>query len=105
MDEPTTEPSETSLRDFLSIVFRRKWVVAAVFLASVGVVMAMDRLTPTEYESISQVLINRGQPESAYSSRVRVLSWEEDSELRAGGGVKSPHILARWRRSSWIPAR
>jgi polysaccharide biosynthesis transport protein len=55
--------------------------------------VAMDRLTPMEYESVSEVLINRGQPESAYNSRVRVLSWEEDlnSELEV---VASPHILA-----------
>lgn len=93
MDERTTERTETSLRDFLSIVFRRKAVVAAVFLASVAVVVVMGRLSPTEYESMSQVLINRGQPESAYNSRVRVLSWEEDlnSELEV---VSSPHILA-----------
>jgi uncharacterized protein involved in exopolysaccharide biosynthesis len=93
MDERTPERSETSLRDFLSIVFRRKAVVAAVFLASVGVVVAMDRLSPKEFESSSEVLISRGQPESAYSSRVRVLTWEEDlnSELET---VKSAHILA-----------
>jgi uncharacterized protein involved in exopolysaccharide biosynthesis len=93
MEESTAEKNETSLRDFLSIVFRRKGIVAVVFLASVAVVTAMGRLTPMEYESISQVLINRGQPESAYNSRVRVLSWEEDlnSELEV---VSSPHILA-----------
>jgi len=93
MEEPTAEKPETSLRDFLSIVFRRKEIVAAVFLASVGVVAAMGRLTPMVYESVSQVLINRGQPESAYNSRVRVLSWEEDlnSELEV---VSSPHILS-----------
>jgi uncharacterized protein involved in exopolysaccharide biosynthesis len=93
MNEPTTERGETSLRDFLSVVFRRRGIVAAVFLASVAVVVAMGRLSPTEYESVSQVLINRGQPESAYNSRVRVLSWEEDlnSELEV---VSSPHILS-----------
>ncbi len=93
MEEPTAERGETSLRDFLSIFFRRQGVVAVVFLASVAVVVAMDRLTPMEYESVSQVLINRGQPESAYNSRVRVLSWEEDlnSELEV---VSSPHILS-----------
>jgi uncharacterized protein involved in exopolysaccharide biosynthesis len=93
MEEPTTERGETSLRDFLSIFFRRKGVVAAVFLASVGVVVAMDRLTPKEYESASQVLISRGQPESAYNSRVRILSWEEElnSELET---VSSAHILS-----------
>ncbi len=92
MEEPIRERGETSLRDFLSIVFRRKGLVAAVFLASVGVVATMDWLSPREYESTSQVLISRGQPESAYNSRVRILSWEEDlnSELEM---VASPHIL------------
>ena len=39
------------------------------------------------------MLINRGQPESAYNSRVRVLSWEEDlnSELEV---VSSPHTFS-----------
>jgi uncharacterized protein involved in exopolysaccharide biosynthesis len=86
------ERPETSLRDFLSVVFRRKWIVFGVFLAAVGIVVAMDRFSPVEYEAYSQLLISRGQPESAYSSRVRVLSWEEDlnSELEM---VKSAHIL------------
>jgi uncharacterized protein involved in exopolysaccharide biosynthesis len=93
MSDSIVEHNEASLRDFLAVIFRRKWIVIAVFLAAVGVVVAMDRLTPKEYESVSQVLISRGQPESAYSSRVRVLSWEEDlnSELET---VKSAHILS-----------
>ncbi|MDM7914286.1 MAG: Wzz/FepE/Etk N-terminal domain-containing protein, partial [Candidatus Eisenbacteria bacterium] len=86
------ESRETSLRDFLAVVFRRIWIILGVFLASIGLVLALDALSPTEYESYSQVLISRGQPESAYSSRVRVLSWEEDlnSELET---VRSAHIL------------
>ncbi len=92
MSEVIQERYETSLREFLSVVFRRKWIVLAVFGASLGLVAAMDRLSPPEYESYSQLLISRGQPESAYTSRVRVLSWEEDlnSELET---VKSAHIL------------
>ncbi len=86
------ENRDTSLRDFLAIVFRRIWIILGVFLASIGLVLALDALSPTEHESYSQVLISRGQPESAYSSRVRVLSWEEDlnSELET---VRSAHIL------------
>jgi polysaccharide biosynthesis transport protein len=92
MSPTANESRETGMRDFLLVVFRRKWVVLAVVLAAVGVVVAMERLLPDEYESTSQVLISRGQPESAYSSGVRILTWEEDlnSELEM---VKSEHIL------------
>jgi len=92
MQQPIEEIRDTSLRDFLSVAFRRKWVVVGVLVAALGVVFIMEALSPALYESYSQLLISRGQPESAYNSNVRVLSWEEDlnSELET---IKSAHIL------------
>ena len=92
MIDTVEERRELSLRDILAVVFRRLPVVLTVVAASLGLVLLIDAISPAEYESYSQILISRGQPESAYSSRVRVLSWEEDlnSELET---VKSAHIL------------
>ncbi len=72
-----------SLEDFLSVVFRRIWIL----VAAVGVtVVAMLYVTLTSapiFESSSKVLVSRGQQTSAFAPTIKVLSWEEElsSEL------------------------
>lgn len=69
---------DISLRDFFSVLFRRKWVILGVFTAALVVVVYLNATSEVEYESLSRVLVSRGQPESAFSSRLRVLTWEEE---------------------------
>ncbi|MBK8231453.1 MAG: hypothetical protein IT349_13615 [Candidatus Eisenbacteria bacterium] len=86
-------PREASLRDFAAVCFRRKWVVFAAFLAGLGVVALLNATRPVLYESVARVLVSRGQPESAYTSRMKpLLSWEEElnSEMET---VTSGHII------------
>lgn len=93
MTEQTEERRETSLRDFLAVVFRRKAIVFGIFLSALSVVVAIGLFAPVEYESVAQVMVSRGQPESAFYNRVKaVLSWEEElnSELET---IKSGHIV------------
>lgn len=91
--EPHEEHRETSIRDFLTVVFRRKGIVFGVFFAAIAAVVALNLLSPIEFESVAQVLVSRGTPESAFNNRVRnLLSWEEElnSELET---IKSAHVL------------
>ena len=72
------EPREVSLRDFLSVLFRRKGIIAAVVLAALLVVILLNARSEVQYESSSTIRVSRGEKESAFNSRVRMLTWEEE---------------------------
>ena len=87
---------EASIRDFLRIVFRYKWVLVILFVVSTVVVAAINVRSPVLYESEARVLVRRGQLENMVDARYRYLTWQEEvlSELEA---VKSYSVLARAR--------
>jgi len=78
VDVTLDEQREVSLRDFLSVLFRRRGIIAGVFLASLAIVFFMNSRSVVLYDSTSTIRVSRGLPESAFSSRMRVLTWEEE---------------------------
>ncbi len=94
--EGESQRRETSLRDFLRVIFKYKWVLLILFLVSTGVVAMINMRDPVLYESEARVLVRRGQLESMIDARYRYLTWEEEvlSELEA---VKSHSVLSRAR--------
>jgi len=93
-EQPTRE---ISIRDFLRVIFRRKWILITLFVVSTTVVAVMNIRSPVLYESEARVLVRRGQMESVVSARYRYLPWEEEisSELET---VKSQAVLRRGRQ-------
>jgi uncharacterized protein involved in exopolysaccharide biosynthesis len=87
---------EASIRDFLRVVFRYKWVLIILFFVSTLVVGAINVRSPVLYESEARVLVRRGQLENMVDARYRYLTWQEEvlSELET---VKSYSVLARGR--------
>jgi succinoglycan biosynthesis transport protein ExoP len=86
--------SSASIRDFLTVAFRHKWIIIAVVAVTVGVtILTAVRAAPV-YESFSKLLVSRGQTTTAYSSNLKLLSWEEElsSELEA---IRSAKIFKR----------
>jgi uncharacterized protein involved in exopolysaccharide biosynthesis len=69
---------ETSLRDFLTVVFRRKWIVLTLFGLSSGVVLYLNLKTPVLYKSAAKVLVRRGEKESELSVRSVTYGWKEE---------------------------
>ena len=88
------QAKEISVRDFLRVVFRHKWILITLFTVSTTVVAVMNIRSPVQYESQARVLVRRGQMESAVYARYRYLPWEEEisSELET---VKSQAVLVR----------
>ncbi|MCA9727919.1 MAG: hypothetical protein KC729_09575 [Candidatus Eisenbacteria bacterium] len=86
------EAREVSLRDVLAVVFRRKGIILGVVLAAVATVVLLNLTSPVEYQSSSTIRVNRGEPESAFNSRMRVLTWEEElnSEIQT---ITSQQVL------------
>jgi polysaccharide biosynthesis transport protein len=97
-DSPTAGiPRQTTAREFLSIVFRRKAVILGLLLVTTTTVLLISLLTPTTYLSSGRVLIKRGEKESSLStSRRSAGDWEEEmgSEMET---VKSGAVIDRAR--------
>jgi succinoglycan biosynthesis transport protein ExoP len=83
---------ETSIRDFLRVVFRYKWVLVVLFAVTTSVVALINVRSPVLYESEARVLVRRGQLENMVDARYRYLTWQEEvlSELET---VKSQAVL------------
>jgi uncharacterized protein involved in exopolysaccharide biosynthesis len=79
MTEPRIDTrQETSLRDFLDVVFRRKWVIITMVLATTILVLGIDARRPDMWESTARVLIKRGEQPSILTPQRYVLPWAED---------------------------
>ena len=63
MDDRSTR-QETSVRDFLDVVFRRKGIIASILVLSVVLVVFLDSRKPEVWESNSRVLVRRGEQSS-----------------------------------------
>jgi uncharacterized protein involved in exopolysaccharide biosynthesis len=69
---------ETTIRDFLNVVFRRKWMILSIVATATAVVVFLNARQPIQYASSSRVLVKRGQRSDVISGRVLYLSWEEE---------------------------
>lgn len=69
---------ETSVRDFLDVVFRRKWVIISMVLFTTLLVLVIDAQRPDMWESTSRVLVQRGRQQSILTTNVYILPWAED---------------------------
>ncbi len=97
-ESPTTgTPRQTTAREFLAILFRRKAIILGLFAVTTATVVALSFSATTEFLSSGRVLIKRGEKESAlYSTRKIFGDWEEEmgSEVEV---VKSQAVLERAR--------
>ncbi len=102
MAELETERHEATLRDYLGIMFRQKWVILTVLAIPTVIVLVQTLGSRTLYKSTSTVLLRRGQKESAIVPYVTVLPWEEQvsSEEQTATSMvvvtKAQRILDGW---------
>lgn len=88
---------QATAREFLSVMFRRKWIILGIFVVTTVTVVMVTLLTPTEFVSSGRLLIKRGEQTSSLESDRRLYSdWEQElsSELEL---VRSVPILQRTR--------
>jgi uncharacterized protein involved in exopolysaccharide biosynthesis len=69
---------ESTVKDFLEVIFRRKWVILGIVVVSTAMVVIINMGKPAEYESIAKVLIKRGEAPGVFDRGVRTLDWEEE---------------------------
>ncbi|HET6462556.1 MAG TPA: Wzz/FepE/Etk N-terminal domain-containing protein [Candidatus Krumholzibacteria bacterium] len=77
-DQRIDTRQETSVRDFLDVVFRRKWVIISMVVVTTLLVFAIDAQRPDMWESTSRVMVKRGRQQSILTTNVYILPWAED---------------------------
>lgn len=88
---------QTTFREFLAVVFRRRWIIVSIFLITTATVAVIVFTTPLTYISSGRVLLKRGEQTSVLQSDRRVFSdWEQDlgSEVEL---ARSEPVLAQAR--------
>jgi uncharacterized protein involved in exopolysaccharide biosynthesis len=109
MAEQVTERHEATVRDYLGIMFRQKWVILTVLVIPTIVVLMQTLGSRTLYKSTATVLLRRGQKESAILPYITVLPWEEQvssEEQTATSAVvvaRAQKVLDGWQ--SQVPER
>jgi len=78
MTDQLQKRQETTLRDFLNVVFRRKAVIVAVVAVTTFLVFFLNARRPDLYESNAKILVMRGEQTDVLRGNVRYLGWEEE---------------------------
>jgi len=69
---------ESTIKDFIEVIFRRKWMILGVVAVATTVVIFLNMREPAVYESSAKILVKRGEMQSVFSKSVRTLTWEEE---------------------------
>jgi succinoglycan biosynthesis transport protein ExoP len=88
---------QATAREFVAVLFRRKWLVLGLFLVTTATVLTMSLTAKTLYQSAGRVLVMRGEKESALTAGRQIFNqWEEElaSEMEI---IRSQPVLDRAR--------
>ena len=94
---PTPLARQATTREFLAVVFRRKWLVLGLFAVATLTVAVIALSTPNVYVSIGRIMVKRGEQASMLNPYRQVVNdWEADlaSEVEV---AKSYPVLQRAR--------
>ncbi len=101
MTEPTPTVTgvarQATAREFVAVLFRRKWLVLGLFLVTTATVLTLSLTATSDYQSAGRVLIKRGEKESMLAPNRQIYNdWEEElaSEMEI---MKSAPVLERAR--------
>ena len=94
---PALQSSQATLREFMAVVFRRRWVILGLFFAVTATVLAIAFTTPKIWASSGRVLVARGGRESALTPRWQIMNdWEQDLASEVAK-AKSTVVMQRTR--------
>lgn len=81
---------QATVREFLAVVFRRKWLILGLFGVTTATVVTLSLTSPVSYISYGRLLLKRGERSSALDGHRQVYSdWEQDlgSELEVARSI------------------
>jgi uncharacterized protein involved in exopolysaccharide biosynthesis len=94
---PPTFARQATAREFLSVLFRRKWIILGLFLITTATVVTVALTTPAYFSSSGRILVKRGERQSSLRPDRQIFSdWEQElgSEMQI---VKSVPVIKRAR--------
>lgn len=96
MEERRSIQRESTVKDFLEVVFRRKWIIIGIVAVATLSVVMLGLREPAVYESSAKALVRRGEAQGVFNQYVRTLAWEEEiaSQIEL---VKSYVVIQRAR--------
>jgi capsular polysaccharide biosynthesis protein len=78
MEEQRGIQKESTVKDFLEVVFRRKWIIVGIVAVATLSVVFLSLKEPALYESSAKALVRRGEAQGVFNQYVRTLAWEEE---------------------------
>ncbi len=79
MTDQFNSKQETTLRDFVNVLFRRKWLILTVVGFAAVLVVFLQARKPVIWESSSRILVRRGEQGNHFTNAVRYLGWAEEA--------------------------
>ena len=91
-----TTTKESTVKDFLEVIFRRKWIILGIVVIATAVVFMLNIKETAVYESSGRLMVQRGEATGVFNPYVRVLTWEEEiaSQIEM---IKSEVVVGRAR--------
>jgi uncharacterized protein involved in exopolysaccharide biosynthesis len=77
-ESPKAESRQFSFRDLLAMVFRRKWVILSIFLATLAMGVSASLRSTSEFQATAKVLIRRAEGSSFQLRPSPFLGLEEE---------------------------
>ncbi len=77
MHASQASPVQITMRDFLMVIFRRKWIILSMVAVTTTVVFSALMMTPVVYTSSAKILIWGAQRGASFDRTMMVLGWEE----------------------------
>ena len=78
MEQQIELKKESTVKDFLEVVFRRKWIIVGIVFVATFIVVFLNVSGTATFESSAKVLVKRGESQGVFAQYVRTLSWEEE---------------------------
>lgn len=95
---------ESTIKDFLEIIFRRKWIIVGIVVVATAIIIMINLRGAAIYESSARVLVKRGEQPGVFMRGTQPLTWEEDisSQIEM---VKSTIVVDRAQKlmADYIP--
>ena len=78
MPAPVHTKQETTLRDFLNVVFRWKYLILSILFLTTFVIVVLRATKPVTYASSARIIVERGERPSVFTTNPRYLDWSEE---------------------------
>jgi uncharacterized protein involved in exopolysaccharide biosynthesis len=102
--QPTFARQATA-REFLAVLFRRKWIILGLFLITTATVVTVAVTTPAYFISSGRILVKRGERQSLLRPDRQIFSdWEQElgSEMQI---LKSAPVVKRAREMMLVEGK